>query len=43
MGKLLVASSEAQVPKLRALEAAALANGVTDLRKLSVAEASPRF
>jgi L-2-hydroxyglutarate oxidase LhgO len=38
-GKLLVATDEKQLPKLHAIKAQADANGVTDLRLLSVAEA----
>lgn len=38
-GKLLVANGEAQIAKLRLIEAQALANGVTDLRRLSGTEA----
>ncbi len=38
-GKLLVASGEAQCRKLAQIEAQALANGVTDLRRLSRAQA----
>lgn len=35
VGKLLVACSEAEVVRLRAIEAAAIANGVDDLRRLT--------
>ncbi len=38
-GKLIVATAEAQVAELQAIEARAIANGVTDLRWLSAAEA----
>ncbi len=40
LGKLIVASSVAQLPALAALKAKAEANDVTDLRELSAAEAS---
>ena len=38
-GKLLVATSKAELPKLEAIRAQAAANGVQDLRPLSAAEA----
>ena len=38
-GKLIVATAEAQVAELQTIEARAIANGVTDLRWLSAAEA----
>lgn len=38
-GKLIVATDEAEIGKLPAIAAAAAANGVTDLREVSVAEA----
>jgi L-2-hydroxyglutarate oxidase LhgO len=38
-GKLLVATGEAELPKLEAIRAQATANGVHDLRSLSAAEA----
>ncbi|NBQ89672.1 MAG: FAD-dependent oxidoreductase, partial [Betaproteobacteria bacterium] len=38
-GKLIVATADAQVAELQAIEARAIANGVTDLRWLSAAEA----
>ena len=38
-GKLIVATDEAEIAKLPAIAAAAAANGVTDLREVSVAEA----
>lgn len=38
-GKLIVATAAAQVAELQAIEARAIANGVTDLRWLSAAEA----
>ena len=38
-GKLIVATAEAQVAELQAIEARAIANGVTDLRWLNAAEA----
>ena len=38
-GKLIVATAEAQVAELQAIEARAIANSVTDLRWLSAAEA----
>lgn len=38
-GKLLVATTEAEIPKLAAIRAQALANGVDDLATLSAAEA----
>ena len=38
-GKLIVATTEAEIENLRAVEANALANGVADLRWLSAAEA----
>src|SRR5215510_8713476 len=40
LGKLIVAATEAQLPALAALKTRAEANGVTDLRPLSAAEAS---
>ncbi len=40
LGKLIVASSPAQLPALAALKAKAEANDVTDLRELTAAEAS---
>jgi L-2-hydroxyglutarate oxidase LhgO len=39
-GKLLVATSKAELPKLEAIRAQAAANGVHDLRPLSAAEAT---
>lgn len=39
VGKLLVATSEAELPKLEAIAANAAANGVTDLRRLTGEEA----
>jgi len=42
LGKLIVASSPAQLPALAALKAKAEANDVTDLKELSAAEASAR-
>ena len=41
-GKLIVAASEAEVPKLEALAACAAANGIEDMRPLSAAEAQAR-
>lgn len=38
-GKLIVAAEEAQLPALKGIEAAALANGVVDLRWLSMEQA----
>jgi L-2-hydroxyglutarate oxidase LhgO len=38
-GKLLVATSEDQLPKLAGIETAALANGVDDLKRLTATEA----
>ena len=38
-GKLIVATADAQVAELQAIEARAIANGVTDLRWLSAAQA----
>jgi L-2-hydroxyglutarate oxidase LhgO len=38
-GKLIVATADAQLAELQAIEARAIANGVTDLRWLSAAEA----
>jgi L-2-hydroxyglutarate oxidase LhgO len=40
IGKLIVASSEEEIPTLAKYQAQALANGVTDLRRLTLAEAS---
>lgn len=40
LGKLIVAESEVQIPKLRGIEAAALANSVDDLEWLSASDVS---
>ncbi len=42
VGKLIVATSEAEVPALRRLRAQAHANGVTDVVEISTAEAAAR-